>query len=114
MMYRYVLCTIFVSASFLSAASLRGSRASQELQNKEADREKLTHIENDAQLEKFERQLLLVNLPRNRTIQADEKLDQKWRWCRPWTARFLRDIAQDYFGQFRCAHRRISAAAQGA
>jgi uncharacterized protein YcbK (DUF882 family) len=89
-----------VTPSSVRASSLRGSHASQKKQNKEADREKLTRIETDAQLQKFKQAGLLVQLPQNEAVQIDDRLEQKWRWCRPWTAIFLRDLGKSYFAEF--------------
>lgn len=98
-MRRFVLC-LFVSCSILSAASLRGSRASQEKQNREADREKLSRIEDDAQLERLKKGGLLVKLPETKTVIVDERLESKWRWCRRWTTAFLRDLGREYYAKF--------------
>ena len=101
---RILLYTLAVALIVLppsvKASSLRGSHASEEKQNQEADREKLTRIATDEQIEQFERARLLVPLPQGETIQIDDRLELKWQWCRPWTATFLRDIAKDYFAEF--------------
>jgi Family of unknown function (DUF5715) len=98
-MRRFALC-MFISWSLLTGASLKGSKHSLRQQNKEADRENLTRIENDAQLERFKRSGLLVKLPENGYIQVDPRLPSKWRWCRPVVAAFLRDLGREYFAEF--------------
>jgi Family of unknown function (DUF5715) len=98
-MRRFVLCMLMVS-SLLANASLRGSKSSLKKQNEEADRENLTRIENDGQLERFKRLGLLVKLPENQFVRIDPRLEPKWRWCRRPAAAFLRDLGREYFKQF--------------
>jgi hypothetical protein len=92
---------MLISCSLLAGASLRGSKSSLERQNKEADRENLTRIENDAQLARFKRAGLLVKLPETRYVAVNPRLDSKWRWCRPQVVPFLRDIGREYYVLFR-------------
>ena len=112
---RHALWCVLTLASALFAPSvkarpsLRGSPASQRKQNQEADREKLTRIENDAQLEEYKHAGLLVPLPENKTVRIDYRLGSKWRWCRTWTATFLQDLGRDYFARFHAPLRINSA-----
>jgi uncharacterized protein YcbK (DUF882 family) len=97
---RRLFVCFMISYSILAGASLRGSRSSLKGQNKEADRENLTRIETDAQLERFKRSGLLVRLPETEQVQVDPRLPVKWRWCRPVVAKFLRDLGREYFAEF--------------
>lgn len=78
---------------------LRASKGSQAAQNRQADREDLSRIEDDAQLERFKRSGLLVRLPKVRGLEVKD-LDPQWQWCRPWTARFLRTLAARHWQKF--------------
>ncbi len=81
--------------------SLRGSPESQRRQNEKADKVNLSRIKDDAQLEKFKELKLLVPIPQNETVQIDPRLAEKWRWVRPWTTKFLKDIGREYYSQFK-------------
>lgn len=78
---------------------LRANRGSQAVQNRQADREDLTRLENDTQLEKFKRAGLLVPLPQVRGLGIKD-LDPEWWYCRPQTARFLKNLAAAYYKKF--------------
>jgi hypothetical protein len=95
---RFLLLLTLASLSF--GASLRGSRDSQKLQNKEADREKLSRL-HDGELKKFETSGLLVKIPESAGVFVDSRLDPKQRYCRPWTAKFLRDYGRQYGDTFQ-------------
>lgn len=82
------------------APPLRANKGSQATQNRQADREDLTRLENDAQLERFKRAGLLVPLPKVRGLEVKD-LDPEWQWCRPKTAEFLRHLAATHWRKFR-------------
>ena len=81
-------------------ASLIGSAASLQKQNKQADNEKLTRIVDDPMLERFKKSAFLVHLPEFEGLKIDARLDEKWRWCRPWVEKFLVDTAYLHFTAF--------------
>ena len=84
----------------IKSAPLRANKGSQAAQNRQADREDLTRLESDAQLEKFKRSGLLVPLPKVRGLEVKD-LDPEWQWCRPWTADFLKVLAARHWKKFQ-------------
>jgi hypothetical protein len=79
------------------AQSLQGSPESMQKQNQEADKENLSRIKNDAELARMKNKKLLVHLPVNKTIRIDPRLEEKYRWCRPWTSEFLIHLGSDFY-----------------
>lgn len=86
--------------SFLSLPPLRGSRESLLRQNRRADEEGLKRVENDKILDAMTQSGALVALPQSRRLRVDPRLDTDRRYCRPWTAHFLTDLAQAFYARF--------------
>jgi len=80
---------------------LKGSHEILLHQNEVADRDGLTRIQDDADLERMRREHLLVALPDNAAIHSDERLPANRRYCRPWTAIFLEQLAREYHARFQ-------------
>ncbi len=85
----------------ITKPSLRGSPESLEKQNRMADMENLSRIQDDAQLAKFIEQGLLVPIPEGVTIRIDPRLSEKYRYVRPWVSQFLIDVGKDFFERFK-------------
>lgn len=79
---------------------LRGSREILLHQNEVADRDGLDRIQNDANLLDMRGKGLLVSLPTNAALTVDERLTADRRYCRPWTARFLANLARAHYARF--------------
>ena len=82
--------------------ALRGSREVLVHQNIVADVEGLSRIQDDAQLRAMVRSGDLVGLPASEGLAIDPRLPLNRRYCRPWTAQFLSNLAhahQDLFGR---------------
>jgi len=79
---------------------LRGSRASLLRQNERDDAEGLVRIADDAQLDEFEEEGKLVPVPASMGLRVNAALPMDRRYCRPWTARFLADLARSHFQRF--------------
>ena len=75
-------------------APLRGSLASLERQNDRVDAEGLERIENEADLAARIANKLLVPLPASIALTVNAELEENHRYCRPWTAKFLADLAR--------------------
>lgn len=73
---------------------LRGSLASLERQNQMLDAEGLQRIEDDTDLENRIADKLLVPLPVSEGLIVNPSLPSLRRYCRPWTAQFLTDLAR--------------------
>lgn len=82
---------------------LRGSLVSLERQNQRNDAEGLVRIEDDAQLDQLEMARDIVPLPASSTLRVNPDLPANRRYCRPWTSRFLTDIARSHYARFHRA-----------
>jgi hypothetical protein len=79
---------------------LKGSRASLVRQNERAEAEGLERIEDDGQLNELRRTHALVALPAGVPLRVNPELPANRRYCRPWTARFLADLARVHYARF--------------
>lgn len=79
---------------------LRGSREILLHQNEMANREGLDRIQNDDDIDIMRQQRTLVALPLSGELGVDERLPSNRRYCRPWTAEFLRNLARAHYAQF--------------
>ncbi len=81
-------------------APLRGSLASLERQNEILDAEGLERIEDESDLAARVADKLLVPLPASSALMVNPDLVVNHRYCRPWTARFLTDLARAHDAVF--------------
>jgi hypothetical protein len=79
---------------------LKGSHDILVHQNQVADRDGLDRIQNDEDLLDMRRQGFLVSLPAGNALQIDERLPINRRYCRPWTAQFLANLARAHYAHF--------------
>jgi len=85
-------------------APLRGSLASLERQNDRLEAEGLERIEDEADLAARIADKLLVPIPISSALTVNPDLEENHRYCRPWTAKFLADLARVHDAAF---HRSI-------
>jgi hypothetical protein len=85
-------------------APLRGSLASLERQNDRLEAEGLERIEDEADLAARIADKLLVPIPISTALTVNPNLEENHRYCRPWTAKFLADLARAHDAAF---HRSI-------
>ena len=81
-------------------ASLRGSLASLERQNTRLDAEGLERIEDESDLASRIDHKLLVPLPASAALTVNPNLIENHRYCRPWTERFVADLARAHEAVF--------------
>lgn len=81
-------------------APLRGTHAILVHQNLMADRDGLERVRNDADLLRLRREKKLVAVPVSEKLTVDERLPVNRRYCRPWTAKFLTDLARAHYARF--------------
>jgi hypothetical protein len=81
-------------------APLRGSLASLERQNSKLDAEGLERIEDEDDLAARIAHRLLVPVPVSSALTVNDELPLDHRYCRPWTARFLADLARTHEALF--------------
>lgn len=82
-------------------APLTGSLSSLERQNERSDAEGLERILDDEDLNDRISEGLLVPVPVSAFLSINPDLPANRRYCRPWTARFLADLARAHAAQFR-------------
>jgi hypothetical protein len=73
---------------------LRGSYESLARQNDKTEADNLERIEDEDDLADRIARKMLVPLPTSAALTVNEKLPENHRYCRPWTARFLADLAR--------------------
>jgi hypothetical protein len=88
------------SGRLVMPAPLVGSRASLERQNTRSEDEGLERIEDEEDLADRIVHKLLVPVPASVALVVNGNLPQNHRYCRPWTARFLADLARLHAAQF--------------
>jgi hypothetical protein len=81
-------------------APLRGNRASLERQNERLEAEGLERIEDEDDLASRIAHHLLVPVPASDALVVNGNLPAAHRYCRPWTARFLSDLASAHQAEF--------------
>jgi hypothetical protein len=79
---------------------LKGSHASLERQNERTEAEGLERIEDEDDLADRIARKLLVPVPVSLALTINGNLPINHRYCRPWTARFLADLAQGHAAEF--------------
>jgi len=79
---------------------MRGSLTSLERQNAMADAEGLERILDEDDLSDRIAHGLLVPVPASDALSVNAELPEHHRYCRPWTARFLADLARAHAAQF--------------
>ena len=80
---------------------LKGSHEILLHQNEVADRDGLTRVQDDVDLDRMHREGLLVALPLGSGLQVDERLPANRRYCRPWTADFLAQLSREFYARFQ-------------
>jgi hypothetical protein len=79
---------------------LKGSLDSLTRQNERTDAEGLERIEDEADLADRINNKLLVPVPASAALGVNSDLPQNHRYCRPWTAVFLADLALGHAAEF--------------
>lgn len=79
---------------------LRGSRTSLLRQNERDAAEGLVRIQDDDQLNELRSERELVVLPASSSLRVNPDLPSNRRYCRPWTAQFLRDVGRVHYARF--------------
>jgi hypothetical protein len=79
---------------------LRGSHESLVRQNEKSEAEGLERIEDDDDLNDRIAHKLLVPVPVSSSLTINGNLPQNRRYCRPWTAAFLTDLANAHEAEF--------------
>ncbi len=79
---------------------MRGSHEILVHQNQMAVSDGLERIQNDRQLADMHRLKLLVDLPDDDSVYPNDALPLNRRYARPWTVRFVRDLARAHYTRF--------------
>jgi Family of unknown function (DUF5715) len=97
------------STRIVAMAPLRGSLESLIRQNEKTNADNLERIENDADLHARIASGQLVRVPESEALVVNPNLPLDRRYCRPWTAAFLRDLSRAHQAQFHRAFEVSSA-----
>jgi len=81
-------------------AALKGSHEILLHQNEMADSEGLDRIQDDDDLARKVANKQLVRIPVSAMLHVDDRLPDNRRYCRPWVAQFLTDMAQAHYARF--------------
>jgi hypothetical protein len=79
---------------------LAGSHESLVRQNERTEADGIERIEDDSQLNELRREKALVAVPVSASLHINEGLPINRRYCRPWTAKFLTDLARAHYARF--------------
>ena len=79
---------------------MRGSLASLQRQNEKAEADGLERIDDEDDLSDRIAHKFLVPVPVSAALAINGNLPASHRYCRPWTARFLDDLARAHAAQF--------------
>ena len=90
----------FSTTSIVAMAPLRGSLESLIRQNEKTNADNLERIEDDADLRARIADGQLVRVPESAGLAVNPSLPVDRRYCRPWTAAFLTDLARAHQAQF--------------
>jgi hypothetical protein len=90
-------------AALSSVPPLRGSHDSLVRQNEKTEAEGLERIEDDDDLADRIARKMLVPVPVSSALAINESLPLNRRYCRPWTADFLSDLAKAHAALFHHA-----------
>jgi len=82
---------------------LKGSIASQIKQNHEADKSGLIRIADSEELELFKENGLLIKIPDALGVKIDPRLDARFCYIRPSTARFLINLGKEFQMRFNAS-----------
>jgi hypothetical protein len=97
------------SKNIVKMAPLRGSLESLIRQNEKTNADNLERIEDDADLRARIANGQLVRVPESDGLAVNSALPEDRRYCRPWTAAFLRDLSKAHEAQFHHAFEVSSA-----
>ena len=79
---------------------LKGTREILVHQNRMADDEGLSRIQDDVDLDRMRAQHLLVSFPDIEALDVNEDLPMNRRCARPWTVKFASDTARAFYARF--------------
>jgi hypothetical protein len=84
----------------MMSSPLRGSSESLARQNERVEDDGLERIENESDLAERIASQLLVPVPASAALVVNADLQPNHRYCRPWTAQFLADLARAHQAAF--------------
>lgn len=90
----------FLSKNIVKMAPLRGSLESLIRQNEKTNADNLERIEDDTDLQSRITNGQLVRVPESSGLAVNPSLPDDRRYCRPWTATFLKDLSKAHESQF--------------
>lgn len=76
----FAFATVFAQAN--KAPSLKGTPGRHQAETQKADSDDLSRIKDQAELDRFVAQGLLVRMPENESIEIDKKIPSNRRYCK--------------------------------
>jgi len=95
------ICVLAITPLAAAAATLRANSESQVVQNKQADRDRLSRMEDQAMIERFARLKLLVPIENKTRDFYIYNVPEQRRYLRPWARLFLERLGRQYRSRFR-------------
>lgn len=96
-----VALVLTAPASAVNANTLRASWNSQIVQNKQADADDLSRMQDVAMVQRFVRAKLLVPVPSSTRHYYTRYIPAKYRYLRPWSKLFLDRLSSQYHARFK-------------
>lgn len=95
-----VLPGLYRNGRLVVPPPMRGTREILVHQNRVADEEGLTRIQDEADLRRMRTVRTLVDFPVSASLRVNPELADDHRCARPWTVRFASDISRAYYARF--------------
>jgi uncharacterized protein YcbK (DUF882 family) len=91
---------LFFASPCARANDLRATTESQIIQNRQADEDNLSRIEDSKMLERFVRLKLLASVPSDTRDYYLANVPSRYRYARPWTKLFIERLGNQYRDRF--------------
>ena len=101
---------VMIPVRFSMPPPLRGSHESLVHQNEMAEADGLERIQDDADLADRIAHGSLVPVPTSASLRVNTDLPENRRYCRPWTAKFLSDLAKAHAATFAGSSLEVTSA----
>jgi uncharacterized protein YcbK (DUF882 family) len=94
------ICVLALAPLAAAAATLRANSESQLIQNEQADRDRLSRMEDQSMIDRFARLRLLVPVVDQTRNFYIYNVPEERRYLRPWAKLFLERLSRQYRGRF--------------
>jgi hypothetical protein len=94
------ICVLALAPLAAAAATLRATTESQVIQNEQADRDRLSRMDDQEMIERFARLKLLVSVDEETRSFYVYNVPEERRYLRPWAKLFLDRLSRQYRARF--------------